>query len=130
MAYDFQVTVDAGQPHILADWWADALGWEVEPTDAEFIRRMISEGYATEGDTTTHNGALAGRLAQQSATQAAQTAAAAGSCSSLFPNPRRRRTGSTWTCAWAQRTSRPRWRGCPLAARPSCTGDSRDRIAG
>jgi hypothetical protein len=59
MAYDFQVTVDAGQPHILADWWADALGWEVEPTDAEFIRRMISEGYATEGDTTTHNGALA-----------------------------------------------------------------------
>jgi hypothetical protein len=29
MAYDFQVTVDAGQPHILADWWADALGWEV-----------------------------------------------------------------------------------------------------
>ncbi len=59
MAYDFQVTVDAGQPHILADWWADALGWEVEPTDAEFIRRMISEGYATEDDTITHNGALA-----------------------------------------------------------------------
>jgi hypothetical protein len=46
MAYDFQIAVDAGQPHILADWWADALGWEMEPTDAEFIRQMISEGYA------------------------------------------------------------------------------------
>jgi hypothetical protein len=58
MAYDFQVAVDAAQPHVLADWWADALGWMVEPTDAEFIRRMIAEGYATEDDTMTHNGQL------------------------------------------------------------------------
>ena len=58
MAYDFQVAVDAAQPHVLADWWADALGWDVEPSDEAFIRRMIAEGYATEADTMTHNGAL------------------------------------------------------------------------
>ena len=58
MAYDFQVVVDSRDPHGLADWWADALGWAVEPSDEEFIRKMISEGYASEDDTTTHNGSL------------------------------------------------------------------------
>jgi Glyoxalase-like domain len=58
MAYDFQVAVDSARPHELADWWADALGWVVEPSDAAFIRRMIAEGYATDDDTTTHDGRL------------------------------------------------------------------------
>ena len=58
MAYDFQVVVDAGRPHELADWWAETLGWEVEPSDAAFIRRMIEAGLATEADTTTHRGQL------------------------------------------------------------------------
>jgi len=58
VAYDFQVAVDAARPHVLADWWADALGWDVEPSDEAFIRRMIAEGYATEADTMTHNGGL------------------------------------------------------------------------
>ncbi|GAA1878832.1 VOC family protein [Streptantibioticus ferralitis] len=58
MAYTFQVTVDSADPHTLADWWADALGWEVEPTDDTFIRRMIAEGHASEDDATTHHGAL------------------------------------------------------------------------
>jgi Glyoxalase-like domain len=58
MAYDFQVVVDASRPHELADWWAETLGWEVEPSDAAFIRRMIDEGLATEADTTTHRGEL------------------------------------------------------------------------
>ena len=30
---DFQVTFDAVAPHDLADWWAETLGWVVEPTD-------------------------------------------------------------------------------------------------
>jgi hypothetical protein len=55
---DFQVTVDAERPHDLAAWWAAALGWEVEPTDEAFIRRMVAEGYATEDDTMTFGGAL------------------------------------------------------------------------
>jgi hypothetical protein len=58
MAHDFQVTVDTGDPHPLADWWAETLGWEVEPTDEAFIRRMIAEGHASEQDTTVHNGSL------------------------------------------------------------------------
>ncbi|MEU8777615.1 VOC family protein [Streptomyces sp. NPDC048606] len=58
MAYTFQVTFDSTDPHTLADWWADALGWEVEPTDEAFVRRMVAEGQATEEDTTTHRGAL------------------------------------------------------------------------
>lgn len=58
MAYDFQVTIDSAHPHALADWWADALGWVVEPTDEAFIRSMIDQGYASSEDTTTHRGGL------------------------------------------------------------------------
>ena len=58
MAYEFQVTLDCADPHTLADWWAETLGWQVEPSDEAFIRRMISEGHAVEGDTKVHNGAL------------------------------------------------------------------------
>ncbi len=58
MATDFQVTIDCSSPHELADWWAEALGWTVEPSDEDFIRRMIAAGYATDDDTTTHKGVL------------------------------------------------------------------------
>ncbi|MEP6666149.1 MAG: VOC family protein [Nocardioidaceae bacterium] len=58
MAFNFQVTIDCADPHPLADWWADALGWVVEPSDQAFIRQMISEGLATDDDTTTHHGSL------------------------------------------------------------------------
>jgi glyoxalase superfamily protein len=58
MAYEFQVTVDSGDPHGLADWWAETLGWQVEPQDEAFIRRMISAGHAADSDTRLHNGAL------------------------------------------------------------------------
>ena len=58
MAYEFQVTVDCADPHALADWWAETLGWQVEPQDEAFIRRMISAGYAADGDTKLHNGML------------------------------------------------------------------------
>ncbi|GIH13085.1 VOC family protein [Rugosimonospora africana] len=58
MAYEFQVVVDAADPHTLADWWAETLGWAVEPSNPGFIRKMIDEGRATEADTTTHRGQL------------------------------------------------------------------------
>ncbi len=58
MTYTFQVTIDCAEPHPLADWWADALGWEVEPTDEAFIRGQIAAGNAQEGDTATHRGRL------------------------------------------------------------------------
>ena len=62
MAYEFQVTVDCADPHTLADWWAQTLGWQVEPSDEAFIRRMVSTGHATEDDTKLHNGMLVWRL--------------------------------------------------------------------
>jgi hypothetical protein len=58
MPYDFQLGVDSTRPHQLADWWAQTLDWVVEQQDEDFIRRMIAEGYATEADTTTHQGKL------------------------------------------------------------------------
>ena len=58
MAFDFQVAIDCSFPHELADWWADALGWQVEAQDEAFIRRMIAEGHAREDQTVRHNGAL------------------------------------------------------------------------
>jgi glyoxalase superfamily protein len=58
MAYDFQVVVDSADPHVLADWWAETMGWVVERTDEQFIRRMIAESYATDDDTKIHNGTL------------------------------------------------------------------------
>ena len=61
MAYEFQVTVDSADPHAQADWWAQTLGWQVEPQDEDFIRRMISEGHADDGDTALHNGKLVWR---------------------------------------------------------------------
>ena len=61
MATDVQVVVDSADPHGLADWWAAALGWQVEPQDEAFIRRMVETGAATEADTTTHRGALVWR---------------------------------------------------------------------
>ena len=56
--YTVQVVVDCADPHPLADWWAEALGWEVEPQDEDFIRSMVDQGFATDADTTTHHGAL------------------------------------------------------------------------
>lgn len=58
MAYAFQVAVDSADPHAQADWWAQTLQWQVEPSDEAFIKRMIAEGYASDADTITHNGKL------------------------------------------------------------------------
>ena len=58
MAHTFQVTIDSTAPHPLADWWAEALGWEREPSDEAFIRSMVEQGYASESDTMRHGGEL------------------------------------------------------------------------
>ncbi len=58
MAHDVQIAVDCARPHELADWWAEALGWQVEAQDEAFIQRMIDEGQASEDQTTRHKGAL------------------------------------------------------------------------
>ena len=63
MALDLQIVIDAADPHPLADWWADVLGWEVEPSDEDFIRKMIDQGFVSEDETTTYRGVLVWRSA-------------------------------------------------------------------
>jgi hypothetical protein len=64
MTYWFQVTFDAHDPHELAAWWAQTLGWQVEESDEAFIRRMIAEGFATEAETRVWRDTLVWREAQ------------------------------------------------------------------
>lgn len=61
MGHTFQVTVDCQDPHVLADWWAETLGWQVEAQDEAFIRSMIEQGHATDADTRVHRGRLVWR---------------------------------------------------------------------
>ena len=61
MAYTYQLVVDSADPHVLAEWWAETLGWRVEAQDANFIRSMIDQGQATEADTCEYRGALVWR---------------------------------------------------------------------
>lgn len=58
MAYSLQIVVDCINPHELSDWWAETMGWQVEPSDEAFIRSMVEKGYATDDETLIHNGVL------------------------------------------------------------------------
>ena len=58
MPTDVQIVIDSADPHGLADWWAEALGWQVEAQDEAFIRRMVEMGAASEEDTARHRGRL------------------------------------------------------------------------
>ena len=61
MAHDVQIVIGSERPHDLADWWAEVLGWEVEPQDEAFIRRMVEAGHASEEQTALHRGSLVWR---------------------------------------------------------------------
>ena len=61
MSYTVQVTFDCADPHGLAEWWAETLGWQVEAQDAAFIRQMVEAGHASEDETTVHRGSLVWR---------------------------------------------------------------------
>jgi uncharacterized glyoxalase superfamily protein PhnB len=46
--------MDARDPHALADFWAAALGAEVED-NSELIARVLAQGWAQESDTVRHH---------------------------------------------------------------------------
>ena len=50
----WQLTMDARDPHALADFWAAALGAEVED-NSELIARVLAQGWAQESDTVLHH---------------------------------------------------------------------------
>lgn len=61
MDLSIQVTLDCADPHTQAAWWARTLGWVVEPSDPDFIRRMVDQGHAAEADTLVFEGQLVWR---------------------------------------------------------------------
>ncbi len=63
MGYRYQLVIDSGDPHVLAAWWAETMGWQVEPQDAAFIRSMVEQGHASEAETRVYEGALVWREA-------------------------------------------------------------------
>ncbi|MFL4474798.1 VOC family protein [Paeniglutamicibacter sp. MACA_103] len=61
MDHSLQITIDSINPHRQAVWWAETLGWTVEPSDPDFIQKMIDEGHASEDETLIFDGELAWR---------------------------------------------------------------------
>lgn len=53
-----QVTIDAKDPHRLAKWWADLLGYEVEDGH-DFVLSLLEEGVITEAEVVRADGRLA-----------------------------------------------------------------------
>ncbi len=62
MTTALQIAVDCVDPHRLAEFWAGALGYEVED-HGDLVRRMLEAGYATEAETVTVDGRLSWREA-------------------------------------------------------------------
>ncbi|WP_243062345.1 VOC family protein [Humibacter sp. RRB41] len=50
-----QITFDAADPHALAEFWAEALGYEVEDNSA-FVDGLVAEGRMPASDRITRNG--------------------------------------------------------------------------
>ena len=102
MTADWQVVFDARSPHDLADFWAAALGYQVEQ-NAEFVQQMLDAGVAQQSDTTVHNGVLSwAELAAIFIRTTWSSGSAApeqriGSCFSTSPRARRSRTAFTST---------------------------------
>lgn len=51
----WQLTIDAHDPHALADFWAAALGGELED-NSELIAHVIQAGWADDSATLVHRG--------------------------------------------------------------------------
>jgi hypothetical protein len=51
----WQLTIDAHDPHVLADFWAAALGAELEDNTA-IIETVLAQGLAQESETLVHHG--------------------------------------------------------------------------
>ncbi len=123
MGYEIQITVDAKDPHLQAKWWAQTLGWEVEPSDEQFIRGLVEAGHAQESDTTVFEvGSSSGMRGRPSGTPS--TRSGPGCCSNWCPRAKRSRTGCISTLRvgdrreeWPPNWSPPAPRSCIAAGR-------------
>ena len=62
MAVPYKICIDCADPHRLAAFWADAMGYVVEDYST-FIRSLLDAGRVTEEHVTTVDGHLAWRHA-------------------------------------------------------------------
>ena len=53
-APSWQLVIDAHDPHALADFWAAALGGQLED-NSELIANVLAQGWAQESDTLVHH---------------------------------------------------------------------------
>ncbi|HCT77976.1 MAG TPA: glyoxalase-like domain protein [Micromonosporaceae bacterium] len=58
MRVNYQVAIDCADPHLLAAFWSQALGWTVED-HSDRIKQLIEQGHVTEDDIITIDGRLA-----------------------------------------------------------------------
>jgi len=63
MAVPYKICIDCEDPHRLAAFWADALGYVTED-NSSLIRFLLDQGAVTDADVTTVDGRLAFRTAQ------------------------------------------------------------------
>lgn len=54
---DWQLTIDAADPHTLSDFWAEALGYQLEDHDDQ-IQQLLDAGHVDESLTVRHHGRL------------------------------------------------------------------------
>ena len=57
MTRHVQVTFDAADPHQLAGWWSDLLGYEIESAD-ELVSKLLQTGVIGESDVVRIDGQL------------------------------------------------------------------------
>src|SRR5262245_4350797 len=62
MAVPYKICIDCADPHLLAPFWADAMGYVVE-AHSGFIARLMEAGRITDQDVVTVDGRLAWRTA-------------------------------------------------------------------
>ena len=56
MTFNIQICVDCADAHSQADWWAETLGWVLEPLDQAFIDSLLEQGAIGPDDVVEHNG--------------------------------------------------------------------------
>ncbi len=88
---EFQVTFDAHDPDRLARFWAEALGYRLEPPPAPFAD--WDQALEAWGVPPEPRGTRSRRSSRR------RGSPVPGSSSSRSPSPRRPRTGCTSTCA-------------------------------
>jgi Glyoxalase-like domain len=57
MARGIQITFDAGDPHKLARWWVDLLGYQLVDSH-DRVARLLADGLVTEADVARIDGRL------------------------------------------------------------------------